>query len=153
LRRIDIGIGIFFVLLGLLSTTQSLQLELWQRGGIPGPGMFPLVLSILLIGLGGLMVVTRLRATPDAYPPFEKLSRDGFRRVVTVMIASVVSLVLLPILGYFVSSLVLVAFLIIFVERLRSWRAAVTVVALPVAFFLVFVVLLRIRLPGGFWDT
>ena len=153
MRRVDIGVGTFFVLLGLLGVSQSLQLDLYQRGGIPGPGMFPLVLSISLVVLGGLVVMSRLRATPDAYPPFEKPSRDELRRVVTVMAASVVSAVLLPIVGYFLSSLALVAFLIFAVERLRTWRAVVTVVVLPAVFFLVFVVLLRVRLPGGFWDS
>ena len=153
MRRVDIGIGAFFVLLGLLGITQSLQLDLYQRGGIPGPGMFPLLLSISLVVLGGLVIITRLRAAPDDLPPFQKLSRVELRRVVTVMAASVVSAALLPILGYFLSSLALVAFLVFGVERLRSWRAVLTVVALPTIFFFVFVVLLRVRLPGGFWDT
>ena len=153
MRRVDIGIGIFFVLLGLLGISQSLQLDLYQRGGIPGPGMFPLLLSIALIVLGVLVVITRVRANPDEFPPFVKPSRNESRRVVTVMAASIVSAALLPILGYFLSSLALVAFLVFVVERLRSWRAVATVVALPTVFFVVFVVLLRIRLPGGFWDT
>jgi hypothetical protein len=152
-RRVDIGIGAFFVLLGLLGVSQSLQLDLFQRGGIPGPGMFPVVLSTSLVVLGGLVAITRLRAKPDDIPPFENLSRDEIRRVVTVMAALVVSTVLLPLVGYFVSSLALVAFLLFGVERLRDWRAVVTVAALPAIFFLLFVVLLRVRLPGGFWDN
>jgi hypothetical protein len=152
-RRVDIGIGIFFVMVGLLGISQSLQLDLYQRGGIPGPGMFPLLLSISLVVLGGLVVLTRVRAKPDDYPPFEKPSGNESRRVVTVMVASIVSAALLPLLGYFLSSLALVAFLVFVVERLRSWRAVATVVALPTVFFLVFVILLRVRLPGGFWDT
>lgn len=153
MRRVDIGVGTFFVLLGLLGASQSLQLDLFQRGGIPGPGMFPLVLSISLIVLGGLVVITRIRAKPDDSPPFEKLSRDELRRVVTVMAALLVSTVLLPLVGYFLSSLALVAFLLFGVERLRTWRVLVTAVALPTIFFLLFVVLLRVRLPGGFWDN
>ena len=153
MRRVDIGIGIFFVLLGLLGISQSLQLDLYQRGGIPGPGMFPLVLSVALVVLGGLVVITRIRAAPEGFPPFEKLSRVEFRRVLTVMAGLLVSSVLLPLVGYFLSSLALVVFLIFGVERLRGWRAVVTVAALPTIFFLVFVALLRVRLPGGFWDN
>lgn len=153
MRRVDIGVGTFFVLLGLLGASQSLQLDLFQRGGIPGPGMFPLVLSISLIVLGGLVVITRIRAKPDDFPPFEKLSRDELRRVVTVMAALLVSTVLLPLVGHFLSSLALVAFLLFGVERLRTWPVLVTAVALPTIFFLLFVVLLRVRLPGGFWDN
>lgn len=85
MRTVDIGVGAFFVLLGLLGVSQSLQLDLYQRGGIPGPGMFPLLLSISLVVLGGLVVITRIRAKPDDFPPFAKPSRNESRRVVTVM--------------------------------------------------------------------
>lgn len=150
MRRLDIGIGAFFVLLGLAGVTQSLQLDLYQRGGIPGPGMFPLALSIALVALGVLLIITRIRGRPDDFAPLEKPSRDELRRVVTVMAGLLVSAVLLPIVGYFLSSFALVTFLLFGVERLRSWRAVVTAVALPAVFYLVFVVLLHVRLPAGF---
>lgn len=153
MRRVDIGVGVFFVLLGAFALTQSLQLELWQRGGIPGPGMFPAVLSSGLIVLGALVVISRVRGNPADFPAFEILSRDELRRVGVVAVGLTVSVVLLPFAGYFLSTLALVAFLIYGVERLRSWRALLTVVAMPTAFFLLFVVLLHVRLPGGFWDN
>ena len=153
MRRIDIGVGVFFFLLGAFGLTQSLQLELIQRGGIPGPGMFPVVLSIALIVLGGLVVITRVRGTPEDFPAFESLSSDELRRVGIVMVGLTVSVVLLPIAGYFLSTLALVAFLLFGVERLRSWGALLTVLAMPAIFYLLFVVLLRVRLPGGFWDS
>jgi hypothetical protein len=152
-RRLDIGIGAFFVLLGVVATTQSLQLDLYQRGGIPGPGMFPLVLSVALVVLGVLVIITRIRGKLDDFPPFEKPSGDELRRVLTVMAGLLVSVVLLPVVGYFLSSLALVTFLLFVVERLRSWRAVVTAVALPTVFYLVFVVLLHVRLPAGFLET
>ena len=153
MRRVDIGVGVFFVLLGAFALTQSLQLELWQRGGIPGPGMFPAVLSSGLIVLGALVVISRVRGNPADFPAFEILSRDELRRVGVVAVGLTVSVVLLPFAGYFLSTLALVAFLIYGVERLRSWGALLTVVAMPTAFFLLFVVLLHVRLPGGFWDN
>lgn len=153
MRRLDIGIGAFFVLLGLAAVTQSLQLDLYQRGGIPGPGMFPLLLSVALVVLGVLLIITRIRGKPEDFAPLEKPSRDELRRVVTVMVGLLVSVVLLPIVGYFPSSLALVAFLLFGVERLRSWRAVATVVALPTVFYVVFVVLLHVRLPGGFLES
>jgi hypothetical protein len=153
MRTIDIGVGAFFVLLGAFGLTQSLQLELYQRGGIPGPGMFPLILSIALILLGGLVVISRLRGKPEDYPEFENLSRDELRRVVTVVIGLTVSIGLLPLGGYFLSTLALVAFLLFGVERLRSWPVIVTVAAMPTIFYLLFVVVLRVRLPGGFLDN
>lgn len=153
MRRVDIGVGVFFLLLGAYALTQSLQLDLAQRGGIPGPGMFPAVLSLALIVLGALVVITRVRGNPEDFPEFQTLSRDELRRVGIVIVGVTVSVVLLPIAGYFLSTLALVAFLLYGVERLRSWGALLTVVAMPVIFFLLFVVVLRVRLPGGFWDN
>ncbi len=150
MRRVDIGVGAFFLVLGTLGITQSLQLDLIQRGGIPGPGMFPFALSVSLVLLGALVVITRLRRDDSDFPPFEAPAGSELRRVGLVMVALLVSAVLLPLVGYFLSSLALVAFLLFGVERLRTWRAALTTVALPGAFFLLFVVLLRVRLPAGF---
>ena len=153
MRKVDIGVGVFFLLLGAYALTQSLALDLVQRGGIPGPGMFPAVLSIALVVLGALVVITRVRGNPADFPAFETLSRDELRRVGIVIVGLTVSVVLLPFAGYFLSTLALVAFLLYGVERLRSWGALLTVLAMPAIFFLLFVVLLRVRLPGGFWDN
>lgn len=153
MRRVDIGIGAFVGALGAFGVTQSLDLPLIQRGGIPGPGMFPLLLSIALVLLGGLVIFSRLRAKPAEYPPFEGPSRDELTRVLAVMGGLAVSIAMLPVIGYLASTMLLVAFLVIWVERLRSWPALLTVVALPGIFFLLFAVLLSVRLPGGFWDN
>jgi putative tricarboxylic transport membrane protein len=152
-RRVDIGIGVFLILFGLFAVTQSLGLPLFQRGGVPGAGMFPLVLSITLVVIGVLLVVTRLRARGDADMPFQAPSRTEGGRAGAAMVGLGVSILLLPIAGYFVSSVALVAFLLFGIERLRTWQAVVTTVALPAAFFLIFVVLLRVRLPSGFFGS
>jgi hypothetical protein len=123
---------------------------LFQRGGIPGPGMFPLVLSIALIVFGVLLVATRLRGGAEGYEPFAGPTRTEAGRVGAAMLALGASIVLLPLVGYFVSSVLLVGALLFGIERLRSWQAAVTTLALPAVFFLIFVVLLRVRLPAGF---
>lgn len=153
MRRVDIGTGAFVVAFGAFGVSQSLDLPLFQRGGIPGPGMFPLILSIALVVLGGLVILSRLRAKPAEYPPFEAPSRDELTRVMAVMGGLAVSIALLPVVGYLASTMLLVAFLVLWVERLRSWRAVLTVIALPGVFFLLFVVLLKVRLPVGFWDN
>jgi hypothetical protein len=153
LRRIDAAIGVFFVLFGAFGISQSLQLPLFQRGGIPGPGMFPLALSVTLVVLGGLLVATRLRARAEDYPPFDAPSRTELSRVVVAMVAMTISVILLPIAGYFLSSILLVAILLFGIERLWNWKSLVVTLALPAIFFVIFVVLLRVRLPAGIFDS
>jgi putative tricarboxylic transport membrane protein len=150
LRRVDIGIGLFFIAFGLFGVSQSLQLPLSQRGGIPGAGLFPLVLSIALIVLGVLLIVTRLRGGTEGDEHLAWPTRTEAGRVGAAMLAVGASIVLLPVVGYFVSSALLVGALLFGIERRRSWQAGVTTLVLPAVFFLIFVVLLRVRLPAGF---
>jgi hypothetical protein len=152
-RKVDVGIGAFLILLGVFGITQSLGLPLVQRGGIPGPGMYPLVLSVALVVLGALLIVSRVRAPEGQYLPLEKTTRTELGRAAAAMLALGGSIVLLPIVGYVVSSVVLVALLLFGIERLRSWQALLTTLALPAFFFVVFVILLRVRLPAGIFDT
>ena len=152
MRKVDIATGVFFAFLGVFGITQSLQLELYQRGNIPGPGMFPLLLSLALTVLGPLLIANRLRGEPGQFGEFERPARTELTRVVMVVIALGISIALLPLAGYFLSTLALVAALLFGVERLRTWRALLTTLALPSIFFFLFVVLLRVRLPGGFID-
>lgn len=153
MRKVDIATGVFSIALGVFGITQSLELELFQgRRGIAGPGMFPLILSIALTACGALLIASRLRGDPDRFGELDAPTRPQLTRVVAVMLAVAVSIALLPFAGYFLSSLALVAGLLFGVERLRTWRAALTTIALPAFFYFVFVVLLSVRLPGGFVD-
>lgn len=152
LRRVDIAIGLFIILFGAFGVSQSVQLDMVDRNGRPGPGLYPLMLSVILVGLGVLLVIHRLRGEPAAFGRFSAPTGFELGRVAQVVLALGVSIVLLPIAGYFLSTVALVAALLFGVERLTHWRAVVTTLALPAIFFVVFVVLLRVRLPGGFID-
>jgi hypothetical protein len=152
LRKIDIATGGFFIALGVFAITQSLALDLVSRGARAGPGLYPLMLSVALVALGILLIASRLRGAPDRFGEFHRPSRPELIRVVAVMVAVAISIALLPWAGYFLSSLALVGALLFGVEGLRTWRALLTMFALPAVFFFVFVVLLRVRLPSGFVD-
>jgi len=152
LRKVDTATAFFFILFGLFGITQSLGLDLFSRGARLGPGMYPLLLSIAMTGLGALLVASRLRGEPQQFGEFHSPTGGELTRVVAVMAAVAFSIALLPFAGYFLSTLALVAALLFGVERLRTWRALATTLALPAIFFFIFVVLLRVRLPGGFID-
>jgi putative tricarboxylic transport membrane protein len=151
-RRVDIATGVFFIALGGFAITQSLELDFVSRGGGPGPGLYPMLLAVALTVLGGALIINRLLGRPEQFGAFDWPAAPELTRVVLVMAAVAVSIALLPFAGYFLSTLALVAALLFGVERLRSWRALLTTIALPAIFFFLFVVLLRVRLPSGFVD-
>jgi len=158
LRNVDIGLGLVLVVFAVVAITQSLALPLQQRGGAPGPGMAPLLLSITLLALGLILVVSRLRGVPESFGEVAWPSRPELIRVAAVVLALAVSIVLLRPLGYVVSTVLLMVFLVVAIERVPFHGGRVTaanlgkslflIAGLPALFYVVFGVLLRVRLPG-----
>jgi hypothetical protein len=158
LRKVDIGLGLGLIPFALLAIALSLALPLRQRGGAPGPGMAPLLLSIALLALGLILVGSRLRSAPDSFDPVAWPSRPELLRVVAVVLALAVSIAVLKTLGYVVSTVLLMSFLVIAIERVpfregrlspvNLGKSLVLIVGLPALFYVVFGVLLRVRLPG-----
>jgi hypothetical protein len=158
LRKVDIGLGLGLVAFAVFAIAQSVALPLQQRGGTPGPGMAPLLLAIALLALALALIGSRLRGAPDAFGPVIWPSRSEVVRVSAVCLALAGSIVLLKPLGYVVSTVLLMAFLVIVIERVpfrggrvsvtNLGKAAILVFGLPALFYVVFGVLLRVRLPG-----
>jgi hypothetical protein len=157
-RKVDIGLGLGLIAFALVAIAQSLALPLTQRGGAPGPGMAPLLLAIALLLLAVALVGSRLRIAPEALGSVEWPSRPELIRVGAVGAALAASIALLKPLGYVVSTVLLMCFLVVVIEKVpfRGGRitpanlakSAVLIVALPAVFYVVFGVLLRVRLPG-----
>ena len=150
MRPIDIGVGLFFIAFAGLVLTQSLQLELYTRG-IPGPGFFPTLLAVAIAGLGALLVVSRLRGPEAEFGAFTMPSRPELGRALTVWFAIVVASAVINLVGFVATSTLLIAVLLLGVERLRTLKAVLTVVLIPVFLYAVFGLLLRVRLPTGPW--
>jgi hypothetical protein len=148
LRNVDIGLGLGLIPFALFAIQQSVSLPLQQRGGVPGPGMAPLLLSIALLLLAALLVVSRLRGAVDGFGDVTWPSRPELVRVGAVAVAIALSIAFLKLLGYVVSTVLLVSFLVLAIERVPLRKAIVMIVVLPALFYIVFGVLLRVRLPG-----
>lgn len=151
MRTIDIWIGGFFIAFAGFVLTQSTQLAFYQRGGIPGPGFFPTLLAVLTAGLGALLVISRLRGADAQFGAFELPARSELARALGVWSAILIASALMDLVGFVVTSTVLIGVLLLGVERLRSWRAMLTVILIPIVFYVVFAILLRVRLPAGPW--
>jgi putative tricarboxylic transport membrane protein len=119
----------------------------------PGPGFAPVWLSAigvvlsLTIAAGGLRAASRRTASGTASP--DRVDRSGLGRVVSTLVALVVTLALVAYLGFVTSVLLFLLFLTLFVQRLRP------VVGVPVSLitvalvYVVFVRLLGVPMPVG----
>ncbi|MGB3355328.1 MAG: tripartite tricarboxylate transporter TctB family protein [Mycobacterium sp.] len=129
----------------------STELPFYGGNNEPGPGYLPVLLTVCLIGLGLLLSAVWAfgpRARSGEAPTLS-LGRNQIARALLVWLALVICTALLDPLGFLVAGEVLVLFVILVVERMRSIPSIVTLLLLPPLMYFVFEILLEVRLPVG----
>ena len=114
----------------------------------PGPGYMPLLLAIILAVAGLLTVLTGGKS-----PAFSSLQWGEWRHAVAILAGCAFTALALERLGYRVTVILLVGFLLSAVERRRPLTVIGMALALSLSTYYVFCTLLQVPLPlgpGGF---
>ncbi len=135
--------GAFLFLLGLFVAWEDRVLPLGSHDR-PGPGYFPLLLSVIL-GILGLVLLVRGRSSP----PFRSIRWEEARHAAAILACSFLATFGIERLGYRVTMILVLGFLFGVVERMKLWQVAVLTVSLSLGSFWVFDSLLRVILPRG----
>lgn len=149
MRLVHVAIGGVVALVGLLALLEALSLDFTGANGEPGPGLFPALLSGVLILLGLALSASYLIGNRRHEEHMEQLDLDraGMGRATVIWVCFVVMVVLLPLIGFLPATLILVGVLVLAVEKQRSVKAIAAVLVLPVATYLIFEVGLEVPLP------
>ena len=112
----------------------------------PGPAYVPVLLASLLLIFGVLLIFTAGRA-----PSLSSLRWTEWRHALAILAACVFAVFAIERVGYRLTMLLVLGFLVKFVER-RGWVLSLTF-AFRLAFgsFFLFYTLLRVPLPQGPW--
>ena len=135
-----------------------------RLAGKVGADGLPKLLGLALGGLSLLLAVqTLLEMRRDRAPAAavaqaaqeekSEKSKGGHLRALGLVGIGIVYLLLLPHLGYLVSSMLLLGAVAIYAGLKPSLKALLFAVIGGVAFYLIFVKLLQIPLPAGFWPS
>ena len=137
--------GSALVLLAVITAWETRRLPLGTLHN-PGPGFMPVLLALIL-GALGIVVVLRGGSSPR----LAELRWPEARHSAAILIGCAVAAFALERLGYRLTVIVLLAFLLGVMERKRP--AVVAAVALGLSFgsFFLFSNLLRVPLPRGPW--
>lgn len=141
---------------GAVTAALSLQLPLGTPR-MPGTGLFPLVLGVMLMGLAATQAVRLYLARPKpaqpaaaAPPAAPRPKRDGAtQRVVLFMGAVCVATALLSTLGYPLTSFLLMLALLWVLGIRKPHVAGPIALGSAVVCYFVFVQWLKIPLPAG----
>jgi putative tricarboxylic transport membrane protein len=112
----------------------------------PGPGYMPLALAVAL-GAFGLIIALR----GGASPLLNSLDWSEARRGIVVLIACGVATFTLERIGYRLSMIVLLAFMLGVVERKRPLPTLLVAFGFAFISYFMFATLLKVQLPTGPW--
>jgi hypothetical protein len=144
MRRVDLGVGIFFAALGIFAILAVRDLPFFETNR-PGPALFPIIVGILFIVFGGLLAILQfVRPSTGEAPKWDRVSR-----VVVVAALLVAAVVLMPIIGFILVSMLLLGGILFGVERKYTIASVLVVFGLPVLFWFTFAELMGLRLPPG----
>ncbi len=139
----NIGSSIFFMLIGGFLAWKSIGLSLGSVRA-PGPGFFPFILSLMLIGLALIIFFQALKQEPQ---PFEKGLRR--RRVAIALGAIILYAFVMEPVGYLISTFFLIFLLLkIMVKKAWWWGPGVACIVTLFSYVL-FKVWLQVLLPDG----
>lgn len=133
----------------------SLRRAVWDELG-PGPGFFPLVVGVLLLGLSLRVLVRDSRPQPATEPDVdedgirleEEVVRLG-RKSWLVVAALVVGILTMDLIGFRIAVAAIVLFILAVVERMRPPVAVGIAAAISAGSFYLFTDLLGVQLPTG----
>lgn len=135
------GVGLAMFALFVLWQSRALPLGTLAN---PGPAYMPMVLSALLL-LGGLVIAALDRDSP----PLRSLGFGEWRHAVAIFAACAFAALALERLGYRMTILLVLLFLLGVVERKRPAVVVALALGLAGGTFLLFDTLLRVPLPRG----
>ncbi|MGV9797025.1 tripartite tricarboxylate transporter TctB family protein [Mycobacterium sp. NPDC003449] len=142
------GLGVVAAVFGIIALVDASGLDMFGKKGVPGPGLFPTVTALAVTVLGltlvGISVLRRIRSGPG-----EGLTGVGAEilRAGTVWIGLVICIALMEVIGFVAASALLIAYLVLAVERVRGIKAVLAIVGVPLVAYLLFVFVLGVELP------
>ncbi len=169
----DLLVAAAFTVLAAVFLVEGRDLAFESRG-IPGPGLFPLLLSAGILGFSALLALLALRLrrrdarTPSTVEPgaaaltptaladesglaagAEDDEPRSLQRAMGLWLLILVVCISLPVIGFLPAMLLLTGVLMLAMERRHDLTSLVSAVAVPVAFYFLFATLLDVRLPTG----
>ena len=150
LHRYNLIAGLLLAALGAFILQQSVQWEFLGRNG-PGVGFFPLVYGSLIVLLSLVLVIKSLRAGRRAGSQAPEQPAGKVFAAVSVWVAFAVTVALMKFIGFYVALGLLVMFMTRFIFSRSPRFALLSGVLVPLTFFVVFGLLLKVQLPVGIW--
>lgn len=143
-------LGAAAAVFGVIALVDASGLAVFGKKGVPGPGFFPIALSIAVIALGLLLVaVSVLRGIRKGRGPAGQMRGVGAEvlRAAGVWLGFLIGCALMPLIGFVPATILLLAYLVFGLERIKGIKAILVIVVVPLVAYALFVFVLGVDLP------
>lgn len=146
-KAVEIGVAALVFLFGAVVVLDSYRIGArWGEDG-PQPGYFPFYVG-LLICIASAIVFVRAFGDPSlAAKSF--VSRESLKKILTVLVPTVVYVALIKYLGFYVASTVYIAYFMWQLGKYPWIKILPVAVGVSLAFFLIFETWFQVPLPKG----
>jgi hypothetical protein len=144
-RKVEIGFAVFMGFMGALSVYGALKVGIgWGAEG-PKAGFFPFYVGLIVVHGSVVNLLSAIRMPEQGV--FAEWPQIG--QVVSVVLPTTVYVLVIPYLGMYVSSAILIAAFMKYFGR-YSWLFSIAIaVVVPVAIFMMFEIWFLVPLPKG----
>jgi hypothetical protein len=146
-RAVEIAVALATLAFGIIVLLGSLQVGIdWGVEG-PKPGFFPFYVSLFIIvgSVYNLLQAAHFGGIKEGlFSTWEEL-----RRVMSVVVPASIYVALVPFLGIYVSSMLLIAFFMMWLGKYTAWFALPIAIGVPVLVYVIFERYFQIPLPKG----
>lgn len=111
--------------------------------GVPGPGLWPIVISAFMIAMAALLAIKslKMKAEEDTAVP---MWNDGTKRVYITMGILFAYVAVLEFLGFIIATTVMEAIFIQWFAKKKPWITAIIAVAVTLVIYVVFQYVLNV---------
>jgi hypothetical protein len=147
-RSADIVSGLFIALLGVVVIVAAFNIQTTFGERLP-PRTLPFILGSTTL-IAGLLLSLRSYRHKEEGLMIEWPARDGWVRLIVTFASLVIYLLIIELLGVPIATLVFLTFLIWYLDR-KIVRTLVVAILTAAVIEVVFVRILQLSLPRGFW--
>lgn len=116
--------------------------------GVPGPGLWPTAICIVMLACAALLVLKSLKMKPEKDTKIE-LWNEGSKRVYLTIAILFVYVLLLEFLGFLIATTILEFIFIQWFAKKKPWITAIFAVGITLVIYLVFQYVLNVPI-GSF---
>ncbi|MBS0249074.1 MAG: tripartite tricarboxylate transporter TctB family protein [Proteobacteria bacterium] len=145
-RGMEIGVAVLMAVIAIIGVIGSLQVGIgWAAEG-PRAGFFPFYISVIVLISCAVNIVTTLRHADDGatFATWGQLAK-----VMQVLVPTSIYAVVVPYIGIYVASALLIALFMRWFGRYNWLIVAAVAVGLPIVTFVTFEIWFLVPLPKG----